>query len=1195
MKEIDFLDAVGRVDRQYMEECMTYQPRSALRIWTGRIGTAAACLLFMVAVILLANHMNQPFIIDANGFYIEDGVLLRYTGEETDITIPDEVKAIADFTFLENQNAERIEVVRLGKSVQTVEANAFAGLKGLEDIVIADNNLSFVEKDGLLMTADGSVLLKYKRQGEVAFAIPESVRFVAAHAVQGTELEEIDFGNIEYIGYNAFASNTKLKAIYLPDSVREIGEGAFAGCTSAVDGTLPESTRIGSGTFERVPFYNSLIAGQMCPGEEISRGLITPSEAVLKSDTDSLVQQLEYVLALLRGDTDYVPTESALFGGAAAGNGPSLPEDILLPSEVSLAQLSFADNGWGRTGIYDLQIFLPTEEYTLVFEAYGYDLYAELYWEDCRFRLVKVYYLQNPDTVEPEDTAFGFGWTAVFTRKGDGYEGITFTHEDGTIIRTFDFLTSTTPYTLTFSPDGTRAAIEYSDGSSTHLYIQSLNGDPLMEPNYDYQYYMGRYWGEYEGGSVKWIDNDNIEGVNEFGRFAWNIFEYEITQLDEDEALFDPNNKNLQSVTRELKYYTVYMELPETWRNQTIYHDLVRRGQGLEDSRMQEAEMANAWVAKSVLEELRSADPLTNKNGVTYYSVWEETPQMTLTKGTQHYVFSMDGSYQLYMYVYVYRDDPTDYLETVVLPIVDSVRLERKLTDVTLDKDSLEHWISEQGEKSTLPPYPYTLHVTGFDTPVTLEMDSYIDLGSISAYGQTLPVYAGIGLYGGAVNIDICFFEADDAVIFSWDNFGIGYTYILGDCFAEEIKPGYRYSLCFYPDENGGLRYKRSNNYFAGISQCGGLSAATGYDDLLYETGPASIVNGKLVLGDADESYAIGDVYDLDREFAENGAYEQYASIEEVFEKNRGLPGYTHDDPPVTQPDPDPVIITDFPDPPPCLSEQKQTLPEDAEKARIAYSTVGGSPVIYVFDDAMKFYFAILHADRSIASLSECTLSLPDGYTDGRITCVTGAGGSGEFRVLVAAKTKGVGVILDYLFYSENYPKPELVMLHNPSDILLHLSVSELEKTYGKLTLEYSEHGPMQPVYSVEYLDGVYLVFGGWNMDDPLEDDMIPSELIVADEVGYTVNGITVGRDISEFAHMLRSHHPNASYSVMNGTAQVKFDMYGSYSVECIISGQNLDLPDEVTATTADWEEWAERYLQNPTGIIRRIRVSPIT
>ena len=101
MKEIDFLDAVGRVNHKYIEECITYTPPKRMNVWIRRMSTMAACFLVIIGAVLIINHLNQPVIIDENGFYIEDGVLLRYTGADSDITIPDEVKTIADFAFLD--------------------------------------------------------------------------------------------------------------------------------------------------------------------------------------------------------------------------------------------------------------------------------------------------------------------------------------------------------------------------------------------------------------------------------------------------------------------------------------------------------------------------------------------------------------------------------------------------------------------------------------------------------------------------------------------------------------------------------------------------------------------------------------------------------------------------------------------------------------------------------------------------------------------------------------------------------------------------------------------------------------------------------------------------------------------------------------------------------------------------------------
>ena len=46
------------------------------------------------------------------------------------------------------------------------------------------------------------------------------------------------------------------------------------------------------------------------------------------------------------------------------------------------------------------------------------------------------------------------------------------------------------------------------------------------------------------------------------------------------------------------------------------------------------------------------------------------------------------------------------------------------------------------------------------------------------------------------------------------------------------------------------------------------------------------------------------------------------------------------------------------------------------------------------------------------------------------------------------------------------------------------------------------------------------------------------------------------------------------------------------YHNACVIRGQNLALPDEASATDADWDAWAEKYLLHPTGKIAQIRVS---
>ncbi len=574
MREIDFLEAVGKVDEKHIVECIEYKPLSSAKKRIRAVVGIAASLMLVIGAIFAVNRMNAPVIIDENGFYIENGVLLSYTGSETDVTLPEEVKKVADFAFMDNDNANKIEVVRLGASVETVEANAFAGLESLVNIIVAENNLSFVESDGLLMSSDGSILLKYEREGETSFTLPKSVKIVCAHAVQGTVLEEIDFGDsVEYIGYAAFASNHKLKAIYLPDSVKFIDEIAFASCGFAVDGYVPESAQIAADSFSRVPFWLTKLAGKMSPAEELRRGLITPSEAIVKSDTVALYKQIEYILATLRGE-EYDADEDAMRAHAAVLSAPTVPDGAVIPEDFTLDDLKYADKGWAGTGIHDIQIMLSTGDYTLVFEAYAYGLDAELYWEDIPFRITNLYFMKNE--IEGEDSVSAFGWTAVFEQDADGYyTGITYIHEDGRVIHSMPQEKSTRPFVLTFSPDGTRVAVEWRLGAGEYFYIQTLNGDKLMADLYDYNEYLNKYYGEYVGGSLYWADNDNIEGENEYGLFRFNIYEFEVTHIGEAPRMDQTKvcASVLHKTVAELRedYGELYLEGPKSGPGQPYY------------------------------------------------------------------------------------------------------------------------------------------------------------------------------------------------------------------------------------------------------------------------------------------------------------------------------------------------------------------------------------------------------------------------------------------------------------------------------------------------------------------------------------------------------------------------------------------------------------------------------------------------
>lgn len=150
------------------------------------------------------------------------------------------------------------------------------------------------------------------------------------------------------------------------------------------------------------------------------------------------------------------------------------------------------------------------------------------------------------------------------------------------------------------------------------------------------------------------------------------------------------------------------------------------------------------------------------------------------------------------------------------------------------------------------------------------------------------------------------------------------------------------------------------------------------------------------------------------------------------------------------------------------------------------------------------------------------------------------------------------------------------------------MTVAEIRSTYGTLTLDYSKNGPGKPVYSMKFLPGVLLVFSGWDMYDPLNDDMIPTELILTDNHSCTVRGVSVGSNIENRTETI--HWSDLWYHVINGTANLQAEFSG-YTVTYTISGAVLNLPAEDTAHAFDWVAWEAEYIQNPLGEVIQIRI----
>ncbi len=138
----------------------------------------------------------------------------------------------------------------LPSTLEEVGRAPIGSAEKLEQILVSGKSKAVCDKDGVLFSADGKTLIRYPESRGRFYTVPEGTERIDYEAFYDADLYEIEFPEtLKRIANYAFEGCLSLDSIVLPDSLEQIGAGAFsAGITFLDDekGGLIDQVKLGA-------------------------------------------------------------------------------------------------------------------------------------------------------------------------------------------------------------------------------------------------------------------------------------------------------------------------------------------------------------------------------------------------------------------------------------------------------------------------------------------------------------------------------------------------------------------------------------------------------------------------------------------------------------------------------------------------------------------------------------------------------------------------------------------------------------------------------------------------------------------------------------------------------------------------------------------------------------------------------------
>lgn len=177
-------------------------------------------VIAIVTALALAIMQMLPVISNADTaeFEINDGVLVRYNGEDAEVRVPTGVTQIGEGAFL---NKSKIAEVYIPQGVTNIGKRAFEGCKNLKYVQLPQD-LEYIGEKAFYSSG-------------IQFAkMPGGLKSIGARAYYNSKISAVSLNEgLENIGASAFETCYRLEGLLIPESVTAVGKSVAGDNDSA--------------------------------------------------------------------------------------------------------------------------------------------------------------------------------------------------------------------------------------------------------------------------------------------------------------------------------------------------------------------------------------------------------------------------------------------------------------------------------------------------------------------------------------------------------------------------------------------------------------------------------------------------------------------------------------------------------------------------------------------------------------------------------------------------------------------------------------------------------------------------------------------------------------------------------------------------------------------------------------------------